>query len=348
VLHLKQILKGLIKKWGYEYGLVAGGAVLGLLIVVIVGSDQQPAPSHIVPPTKPSLDVPPSVTPPKQNAPVAAAKNVETARQTPKVEQSSARDARQSSAPVVQKIREDPPAWKRFAAVHGPALGRKMIAVIIDDMGLDKKRSARAVGLPGPMTLSYLTYARTLKGQAATAREAGHEIMIHVPMEPDDSSAYAGPKSIRRDLSDGEIKRRLDWALGRLDEYVGINNHMGSRYTTYRPGMAVVLAEVKRRGLLFIDSRTSSKSVSEVVATDLSVPFAARDVFLDDDPSRENVRLRLVELEKIATKKGYAIAIGHPYDTTLGVLEEWLPTLSSRGFVLVPVSAIVRHRIEKR
>jgi len=149
-----------------------------------------------------------------------------------------------------------------------------MIAVIVDDMGFDRKLSARAMHLPGPLAMSFLTYARSLQTQAETARGAGHEIMIHVPMEPDDSSAYAGPNAIRQDLSVQELKRRLDWTLERLKNFVGINNHMGSRFTAFGPGMERVLAEVKRRGLLFVDSRTSAKSVGVTVAQRLSVPFA--------------------------------------------------------------------------
>ena len=79
----------------------------------------------------------------------------------------------------------------------------------------------------------------------------------------------------------------------------------------------------------------------------LSVPFAARDLFLDDDPSRDAVAAKLKALEQAATAKGYAIAIGHPYESTLSLLEKWLPNLASRGFILVPVSAIVRHRRDR-
>ena len=149
-------------------------------------------------------------------------------------------------------------------------------------------------------------------------------------------------------MPEDELKRRIDWALGRLPDYVGINNHMGSRFTKDGPKMALVLSEIKRRGLFFIDSRTSPKTVGGAVAQRLSVPFAVRDLFLDDDPKIESVADKLAELEQIASKQGFAIGIGHPYDSTIGLLTEWLPTLASRGFVLVPVSAIVRHRQETR
>ncbi len=77
----------------------------------------------------------------------------------------------------------------------------------------------------------------------------------------------------------------------------------------------------------------------------MAVPFAGRDFFLDDDPSRAAVAAKLKALEQAASQKGYAIAIGHPRDSTLSALEIWLPTLAARGFILVPVSAIVRHRL---
>lgn len=336
--YLKQIFDHIVKKWGYEYILVAGGAILGLLIVVIVGFEDQPGPL----PSATGTATPQQPSPArKQPEPAKPARRIETQDPAKPVPKPAPQSSAQSGA---QGPRIAAPAWQRFAAIHGPTLGRPMIAVIIDDMGLDRKRSARAVQLPGPLTMSFLTYARSLKSQAADARKAGHEIMIHVPMEPDDSGDYPGPKAIKRDLSEKELRRRLDWALGRLTDYVGINNHMGSRFTTHDPGMALVLAEIKRRGLLFIDSRTSPKSVGAVVARRLSVPFANRDLFLDNDPSRDSVAANLKALEQAALAKGYAIAIGHPYESTLTLLDKWLPTLASRGFVLVPVSAIVRHR----
>jgi len=239
---------------------------------------------------------------------------------------------------------KDTPAWQFFSAIHGPVLGGPMVAVIIDDMGLDRKRGARAIQLPGPLPMSFLTYAISLKSQAATARDADHEIMTHVPMEPDDANEYAGPKAIRRDLSQKELARLLDWALGRLKNYIGINNHMGSRFTTHGSGMELVLAETKRRGLLFVDSKTSPKFVGAAVARRLRVPFVAQDFSLDDDPSFEAVARQLKAVEQAASGKGYAIAIGHPNESTLSKLEHWLPTLALREFMLMPVSAIVRHR----
>jgi polysaccharide deacetylase 2 family uncharacterized protein YibQ len=165
--------------------------------------------------------------------------------------------------------------------------------------------------------------------------------MVHVPMEPDhpEASVPAGVLSV--DLSPAEAAKRLDWALGRFDGFVGINNHMGSRFTADTGHMRPVLAELKRRGLLFVDSRTSSKTVAPGIARDLGLPFVGRDVFLDHEDDAAAIRARLREVEALARRQGYAVAIGHPRERTLAALKEWLPAASARGLMLVPVSAIV-------
>lgn len=235
------------------------------------------------------------------------------------------------------------PAWQRFSVPSAPADGRPAIAVVIDDMGVDRRRSARIVALPGPLTLAWLPYARDLPGQTAAARSAGHELMVHLPMEPL-GGADPGPNAMLTGLAPDELNRRLADSLSAFDGFVGVNNHMGSRFTQDRDGMRLVLAELERRGLLFLDSRTSGKSVGYSLARDLKMPAAGRDVFLDHDMSPAAVRASLEKVEQVARRQGYAVAIGHPHDVTAAALAEWLPGLEAKGLVLVPISALVRPR----
>lgn len=214
-------------------------------------------------------------------------------------------------------------------------------------MGLDQRRSAEVAALPPPLTLSYLPYGRDLPRQTATAHRNGHELMVHIPMQPQGAGNNPGPNALTTDLAPAEIKRRLDQALSAFDGYVGINNHMGSRFTTDRAGMDVVMAELKTRGLLFLDSRTVPHSVGAGAAVAHQVPTAGRQVFLDNELSAGEVTHQLAETERIARQTGLAIAIGHPHDVTIAALKAWLPTLQEKGFVLVPVSAAVA-RLEAR
>lgn len=237
--------------------------------------------------------------------------------------------------------------WLANAVVSPIVEGKPAIALVIDDVGVDLKRARRAVALKGPLTMAIMTYANDVTALAATARLNGHELIVHVPMEPDDLSSNAGPNALLTSLDSDELMRRLTWALTRFDGYVGINNHMGSRFSAWEPGMLLVLAEVNKRGLLYLDSRTTPESTARRLAEKLSLPFASRDVFLDNDPTPDAVRRQIVELEKIAKKHGYAVGIGHPHDATIEVLSEWLRHIEERGFVLVPISAIVQRRLAK-
>jgi len=234
-------------------------------------------------------------------------------------------------------------AWLAYAVPAPDPQGRPMIAIVIDDVGLDRANSARAIALPGPLTISFMTYAEHLDQQSALAREHGHELMLHVPMEPMDASLDAGPDVLRTDLGPDELKRRLDWDLSRLSGIVGINNHMGSKFSRSTEGMSMVMQALRDRGLLFLDSRTIADSVGSKEAVTYGVPHADRDVFLDDDQSPAKIYQMLAELERIARKRGYAVGIGHPHPATIDALQRWLPMVRQEGFVLVPISAIVRH-----
>jgi polysaccharide deacetylase 2 family uncharacterized protein YibQ len=235
-------------------------------------------------------------------------------------------------------------AWERNAVTVRDPAGHPMIAVVIDDLGLDRRNTVRAIRLPGPLTLAFMTYAEQLGRQTSQAHAAGHELLVHFPMEPKDADFDTGPMALTRDLSDDQIRRRVRWGLDRFEGYVGVNNHMGSAFTEDARGMAIVLEEVRKRGLLFLDSITTERSVGKSLAASLGVPFAARHVFLDNVRETTAVEARLLDVERIARSQGYAIAIGHPHNATIDALNAWLPDLAAKGFALVPLSLIVKHR----
>ena len=109
--------------------------------------------------------------------------------------------------------------------------------------------------------------------------------------------------------------------------------------------MRVVMHELQSRGLLFLDSRTIPNSVGERMASETGVPHVGRDVFLDDDMSADAVARQLAAAERVATKQGYVIAIGHPHPITVAVLKKWMVEAKQRGFVLVPLSTVARREI---
>ena len=234
-------------------------------------------------------------------------------------------------------------AWRRNAVPFRDLNSRPLVAVVIDDVGLDRPRSKRAWELPGPLTMSFLPYAKDLREQARAARARGHELMLHLPMEPNGRSD-PGPNALLVSLTDADIRQRTTAALDSFDGFAGVNNHMGSRFTTFRPGMETVLRQLKGRGLMFLDSRTSPQSVGDAVAQEAGVPSIVRHVFLDDDDSLDAVRRRLAEAEAIARRQGFVVVIGHPHESTLVALADWLPTVQGKGLALAPATAVLRKR----
>ena len=214
------------------------------------------------------------------------------------------------------------------------------VVIIIDDMGLSS-HSRDVENLPGPLTLSYLPYAEGLPARTAYAKRRGHELMLHMPMQPINSDVDGGPTLLRSDQSDEKFRSLLLYNLERFDGFVGINNHMGSKLTTNRKAMKVVMEELKKRGLYFVDSKTIGSSVAAQVASETGLKFAERDIFLDHEISLSFVRNALQKVEMTANQKGYAIAIGHPHEVTIQALKEWLPTLKNKGLTLRPASAVV-------
>ncbi|MBT5571087.1 MAG: divergent polysaccharide deacetylase family protein [Alphaproteobacteria bacterium] len=248
---------------------------------------------------------------------------------------------RPSSPPQIAAAPRPPvPVWQENAVELAAVTSQPMIAIVIDDMGLDRNRSHQTVGLKGPLTLAYLAYAGDLATQTKAARSAGHELLVHVPMEPGSSTTDPGPHALLTSLTPAELARRIDWNLAQFTGYVGINNHMGSKATSDRAAMRAVMAKLEARGLLFLDSRTSGETVAHEEATKAGIPALRRDVFIDHDPSPIAVRAALLDVETVARRQGYAIAIGHPKDATINALSEWLPDVVARGFAIVPVSAI--------
>ena len=219
---------------------------------------------------------------------------------------------------------------------------RPKIIIIFDDMGIDRHGFERALNLPGPLTFSFLPYARGVDKLTRIAAAKGEEIMLHLPMQPD-GDEDPGPHALREDMTGAEFIKALEWNLGRFDGYVAVNNHMGSKLTADEAAMKTVLGYLKGKGVFFIDSLTTPDSVARTIGPRLGEQVFARDVFLDAVPeSKAAVRQQLDLVERIARETGYAVVICHPHPDTLDVLGPWLATAPMRGFELAPVSALLK------
>ena len=216
------------------------------------------------------------------------------------------------------------------------------VAIIIDDLGYDKYLSEEFLKIDAPLTFSIFPLCTYSKSIAEKAHAMGRDIMLHLPMEP-----YKYPEkdpgngTLLLHMGNEEIIRILDADIRSVPFIKGVNNHMGSRFTESEEKMRVVLKELKERDLFFLDSKTSEKSVGYSIAKNMGLKAAGRNIFLDNSPDVEYIKAQIYKLARLSTKKGSAIAIGHPHPSTIEALKQTIPDLKAKGIEIVPISELV-------
>lgn len=213
---------------------------------------------------------------------------------------------------------------------------------MIDDLGNDVPAMERIARWPYEVCGAVLP---VLPASGRTARqlvESGKQVLLHLPMEPRNPRMRPGPGVVLRSQTEEQISQTLESDLDSVPGAAGVSNHMGSAATADARVMRAVTRVLARRGLFFLDSRTTGATVAGEAAREERVPIVSRRVFLDDVATEVEVRRALDELIARARAEGSAVGLGHPYAATLAVLERELPTLSQRGVRLVPVSELAR------
>ncbi|MCG6899540.1 MAG: divergent polysaccharide deacetylase family protein [Gammaproteobacteria bacterium] len=224
------------------------------------------------------------------------------------------------------------------------------IALIIDDLGNQRELGMRAVMLPGPVACAFLPYGPLTKALASQAYAYHKEIMLHLPMQAvDQGNARVDEGTLTLDMTEQQFTDALAHEIAAVPYVSGLNNHKGSLLTRHPGNMAWLMQAINERGdLFFVDSRTTKETVASQLATEYGVPNISRNVFLDNDPDPEAVRLQFRKLIAIAKRDGTALGIGHPQTGTLDVLREELENLQRYGVQLLPVSRLIELQNERR
>lgn len=227
------------------------------------------------------------------------------------------------------------------------AQAEPLISIIIDDIGDRYEAGLRALDLPGEVTYSFLPHTPYAARFAREAHARGREVMLHLPMQAENGNRL-GPGGVTLDMTEATFRATVRTSIAAVPHVSGINNHMGSLMTRHPGNMDWLMSEMNAQGgLFFVDSVTTPATVAAKVALDQGLPTIRRDVFLDSDPSPDKVRRQFAKLVGRAYTHGSALAIGHPYPSTLRVLEEMLPQLGMMGVRLVPVSDLILARNER-
>lgn len=249
-------------------------------------------------------------------------------------------EPKMTSAPPTPVPSPNPTATPRPQPAPG-ARGR--LAILLDDAGQNDDLVSEAAALPPQIGIAVLPFLPRTAETANAMYAAGHEVWLHLPMEPQNYPAdNPGPGAVLVSMSTDELRTTVHSALNNVPHVVGVNNHMGSKATADLKTMTWIMQELSVRGMSFIDSRTTTRTVAEKAARAQGVPTNRRHVFLDNVRTAEAISSQLAEAVYRCRIDGAAIAIGHLDPVTVQVLAEELPGLAERGADLVKPSDLVR------
>ncbi len=219
---------------------------------------------------------------------------------------------------------------------------RPKVAIVIDDLGLEYSISKELVQWDFPITFSILPFTPYAKTIATEAHKRGKEVILHLPMEPHGyPGVQPGEGVLLKEMDEETLLRQLFRDIEEVPYIKGVSNHMGSRMMEDHEKVRIVLSELKRRDLYFLDSRTSPQTVGLKVAKSLGLKAMERNLFIDNSLNEEEIKQKIESLIQFSLTHGKAIGIGHPHPSTLKSLKEMIPKMKEKGIEIVPLSSIM-------
>lgn len=229
--------------------------------------------------------------------------------------------------------------------VEAASPNRPRIAIMVGGLGISAQATADAISrLPSSVTFGFAPYGNDLERMVAHAREKQHEIILQLPMEPFDyPDNDPGPQTLLTTLQGSQNIDRLHWFMSRFSGYVGIANYMGARFTANQPAMTPVVEEVGKRGLLWFDDGSSPRSLASQLVAAAGGAFVKADMVIDQVATPADIDGALASLEAIARERGNAIGVATALPVSINKLAGWIKLLDSRGFTVVPVTALTNR-----
>ena len=215
------------------------------------------------------------------------------------------------------------------------------IALVVSGLGISESATKHAIEvLPPEVTLSFAPYGDDLQSWIAKARQAGHEVLLELPMEP---YGYPqndpGPNTLLTSLAPSENVSRLQWLLSRFTGYIGVMNYQGARFITNQTALSPILSALKSRGLSFVDNGASTRSLVSEISPQINLPYTLGTQSVDPMRTPDVISKSFASLEDSAKGGNTAVGIASGFPVTVDAIADWAKTLPAKGITLVPVSA---------
>ena len=237
-----------------------------------------------------------------------------------------------------------PFALSSLAVLSSLSADAGRLAIVVDDIGYSRAAGERVLALPKAVSIAVLPFTPHAVALAQRAQAIGKDVLLHQPLESEDES-LPPVRTLTLNMTPDDIKKEVEAALNSIPGVKGVSNHTGSRFTRDVASMNALMSVISARGLFFLDSRTTARTVAMGVASEWGVTALRRDVFLDHDREMEAIDAAFEKALAIANRRGHAILIAHPHDITLGFLEKRMAGLEET--TLVSLSILTANQAEK-
>ena len=256
-------------------------------------------------------------------------------------------DTENGPLPIIAKDGRQP--WIEYSRNFKHSDRKPRIAIIINNLGLSATYTEQILKMmPKNVTLSFSHISPQLKKWVREARQKGYEILIDLPMEPIGFPRNdPGRSTLLTSLNEVENLNRLEYIMVQSGGYVGLLSTHGDKFTLNSELLLPILKSIKTRGLLYVDSRTTSQSLGPELSSNIQLPRAFNNVFIDKTPSRDYITTKLRELERIAVDKKFAVAIAQPLPLSIEIINEWSSGLKEKGIALAPITAIADKQSQR-
>jgi len=248
--------------------------------------------------------------------------------------------------PVLPQTGNEPPQKEKIVIAHVPRrLPLKQVAIIIDDIGYDLATVRELLGIDADITYAILPLLAHSREAAEMVHKADHETLLHLPMEPlSYPKEKPGKGALFTDMNDEELVFQLNSDLASVPYVSGVNNHMGSKFMSNEERLLPVFKELKRRGLFFIDSRTTGNSKTTAASQKVHLTVASRKIFLDNERNYSKIYRILMEVAEMPADGSPLIIIGHPHPETIRAIRDASKVFREKGISIIPVSKLLQKQ----
>ncbi len=226
---------------------------------------------------------------------------------------------------------------------------KPVLALVIDDLGYSFELAKQVLDLPGQHTFAIIPDTTYSKKIAEYAHKGGYELILHMPMQSLASGKHIESITLDDSMNEHEITSNVSTMLQEVPYIRGINNHMGSKLTELGYVMRPVMESIRQYNpdFYFLDSRTTAQSQAYQQALRAGLPSLKRDIFLDYDHNNPQTILeQFNRWLKKADSNGSAVAIAHPYSSTIELLRQKLPEIADR-YQFMTISQLIQHKQDK-